>query len=94
MHRTSLSSNSGMLFVYSSPQNLSFWMKDTLIALDILFFSSDGVLLEIIKNASPCHHSPCDTYKNSHPSQFVLELPAGTTEHWKIKKGMSFEFMQ
>ena len=93
MGRQSLPPNSGMLFVYPQPQELSFWMKDTLMSLDILFFSADGVLQQIINNAPPCSRSPCITYKNSHPSQYVLELPGGTAKQWAITPGVSFDFV-
>lgn len=47
MHRTELGENQGMLFVYTEPQQLGFWMRNTLIPLDLGFFSPEGVLLEI-----------------------------------------------
>lgn len=92
MGRQSLPPNSGMLFVYPQPQALSFWMKDTLMSLDILFFSAEGILQEIINSAPPCKRSPCKTYKNSHASQYVLELPGGTAKQWAVTPGMSFDF--
>ncbi|OIO60010.1 MAG: hypothetical protein AUJ82_03895 [Verrucomicrobia bacterium CG1_02_43_26] len=47
MFRKSLASNHGMLFIFPSPQKVSFWMKNTSIPLDIAFFDADGILLEI-----------------------------------------------
>lgn len=49
MGRRDLQSKQGMLFVYRSPQSMSFWMKDTPTPLDIGFFTSDGVLREVYK---------------------------------------------
>ena len=47
MHRTSIGQDSGMLFVYSTPRELSFWMKDTSLALSIAFISRDGTIISI-----------------------------------------------
>lgn len=47
MHRTSLAENRGMLFYYDPPKQMSFWMRNTKIPLDIGYFSADGVLREI-----------------------------------------------
>ena len=47
MHRTTLGENRGMLFFYGPPKQMSFWMQNTKISLDIGYFTSDGVLREI-----------------------------------------------
>src|SRR5690606_34856186 len=47
MHRRSMPENEGMLFVYSRPQQMSFWMRNTFIPLDIGFFDGAGTLLEV-----------------------------------------------
>lgn len=80
MNRTSLGTNNGMLFIYDEPQLFSFWMKNTLIPLDIIFISSDNVILEKIENIPLCHIDPCNTYNNRRAAQYVLELPAGNTK--------------
>ena len=89
--RKNLAENQGMLFIYSEPQIISFWMKQTLIPLDILFFDSNGQLLEAFDTVPPCTTSPCKRYTNQKPSQFVLEIPAGTRKKFNIKVGDSFE---
>ena len=85
-----LRDNQGMLFVYPESRLFSFWMKDTLIALDILFFDENGRLLEIIKNSPPCKQSPCIKYSNQHAAQFVLELAAGVSDKLNLKPGDVF----
>ena len=47
MNRTSMGENRGMIFFYDPPKQMSFWMRNTKIALDIAFFTSDGVLREV-----------------------------------------------
>lgn len=91
MGRDSLPEKSGMLFVYNAPGIISFWMKNTLIPLDILFFDKEGTLQEIILGARPCAKTPCQTYTNKKPAQFVLELPAGTVKKYNISIGNSFD---
>ena len=53
MFRKSLDRFSGMLFVYDQEQEVNFWMRNTLIPLDLLFFNSKGILKNIHQNAQP-----------------------------------------
>lgn len=53
MHRRSMAASAGMLFVYPRPQRLSFWMRDTLIELDMLFVDETGVIQNIHHRAVP-----------------------------------------
>lgn len=93
MGRDALKENQGMLFVYDEPQRLSFWMKEMLITLDILFFDHDGRLLEFFTNTPPCKKEPCTTYTNHSPAQYVLELPAGTARRLELKYNDTFQFV-
>jgi uncharacterized protein len=74
MHRESLPPDHGMLFLYESPQRVSFWMKDTLLPLDIGFFASDGELLEI-KRMYPRDRTSVPS--TSDRVQFALEMEQG-----------------
>jgi len=53
MFRKSLGANEGMLFDFKTPQNVAFWMKNTLIALDMLFVAQDGHIVSIARQAPP-----------------------------------------
>jgi uncharacterized membrane protein (UPF0127 family) len=53
MGRNSLKPQSGMLFLYERPRHVSFWMKNTLISLDVIFLSANGKILKIYHNAKP-----------------------------------------
>ncbi len=76
MYRTSLDANSGMLFVFSDVTQRIFWMKNTKIPLDILFFDENGTLVDMKENFAPCTSDPCELYY-SKPASTVLEVNAG-----------------
>ncbi len=67
----------GMLFAFPHPAVNRFWMKDTLIPLDIAFFDEEGALLGVL-SMEPCVEDPCPTYGLDQPSLWALEAPAGT----------------
>lgn len=74
MHRDSLPENGGMLFLYRAPQQVAFWMANTRIPLDIGFFDSSGVLLEVYRMV------PFDTQRTvsrSDQVRFALEMNSG-----------------
>lgn len=87
--RASLKADKGMLFVFPQPQPLRFWMKDTLIPLDIIFFNADGSFNSVHKNAPPCKlpadiSSLCPIYPSQGPAQYVVELNGGTLDRLRI----------
>ncbi len=94
MQRNNLAANQGMLFIYPEPRIISFWMKQTLIPLDILYFDSNGQLLEVYESVFPCSIPPCKRYTNRNPAQFVLEVKAGTIQQLNIMIGDSFEIQR
>jgi|TARA_B110000093_G_C12935521_1_gene395539 uncharacterized membrane protein (UPF0127 family) len=77
MGRTSLPKFSGMIFIYDNPQIVSFWMKNTLLPLDVLYFQSDGRLLDIHEDTVPGSLEPL---VSSGPVQFVLEINGGLSK--------------
>ncbi len=92
MNVTSLPSNEGMLFSYSSSGNNSFWMKDTLIPLDMIFMSQNKQILYIQKDALPCNTDPCQIYSIPEPSQYVLEINGGLSNKYNFKVGDIVKF--
>lgn len=84
MHRTSLPQNQGMLFIFEEPQKMAFWMKDTLIPLDIGYFSPDGTLKEIY-TLYPRDLNGIQS-KSDH-LLYALEVPLGTFKAHGIKIG-------
>ena len=75
---------SGMLFVYERPQSVSFWMKNTLIPLDMLFAGPDGEILHIHENAIPGDLTPIP---GGDGVQMVLEVNGGLSSRLGVKEG-------
>ncbi|KAA6396987.1 MAG: hypothetical protein EZS28_007486 [Streblomastix strix] len=75
MYRKSLPKTSGMLFVWKKPENLSFWMRNTYIPLDIIFISANGEINTIHESCMPLSEI---TRPSKSLSQFALELNGGT----------------
>lgn len=82
----------GMLFVFEQPQQLSFWMKNTLVPLDVLFFTANGSFLNA-EFMAPCRADPCLSYLSRGTAKYALEEPAGFVERegvgngWKLIPG-------
>ncbi len=79
----------GMLFIFDEETPLTFWMKNTLVPLDILFFDGAG---RYVSSASmePCHTDPCAVYPSSGPARYALEMQKGFllehqfSKNWEI----------
>ena len=84
MHRESLPRFSGMLFVYDRPQPVAFWMKNTLIPLDMLFFDAAGRLTRIASQARPLDETPV---VGGDAVQYVLEINGGLATELGIDLG-------
>lgn len=91
MFRDTLANDSGMLFIFPNEGKHPFWMKDTLIPLDILFISQDRKVVTIHKNATPCVTLFCPQYGASANAIYVLEVNAGFADTYNIKEGDSVE---
>lgn len=83
MYRSALPDNEGMLFVFPETQALSFWMKNTLIPLDIGFFDEQGFLIEY-KTMQPDNGKKIHT--SSEPAKYALEMNQGWFKKHGIKK--------
>jgi hypothetical protein len=67
----------GMLFVFDGDTDSGFWMKNTLIPLDIAFFNAEGGYVDGFR-MDPCAADPCPTYRPAGSYRYALEMPAGT----------------
>lgn len=94
MERTSMPADHGMLFVFPDSQPRTFWMKNTLIPLDILFFDAHRKLVAIQADAQPCTADPCTLYPSGAPARYVLELNAGTAAKLGLQMGAAITLPQ
>ena len=86
MHRKELKEGHGMLFMFGETRKRSFWMKETLIPLDIIYFDESGEFVSF-KEMRPCEKDPCQTYSSEDPAKYALEVNAGFVEEHDIGKG-------
>lgn len=87
--RQKLASGEGMLFVFEKPDIYSFWMKDMLFPIDIVWIDDQYGVVYIQKNADP--RSYPDTFLPTLPAQYVLEVNAGFSEKNNLKVGDKVE---
>jgi uncharacterized membrane protein (UPF0127 family) len=83
MYRQTMQDDHGMLFVFNGPSTLTFWMKNTVMPLDLLFIGTDGTVKDVLQGEpySEALISP------GVPVQYVLELKAGTAKADRIEAG-------
>lgn len=89
MYRHSMAKNQGMLFVFNDSRQRSFYMKNTEIPLDIIYFNSQKEVVSIQKNAKPFDET---SLPSEDISEFVLEVNAGLSDELKLEKGDKFQF--
>jgi uncharacterized membrane protein (UPF0127 family) len=87
MYRETLAPGHGMLFIYPAPETLRFWMMNTKMPLDILFFDADRRLLDVFQEAPPCNTEPCTRYESRAPAAYALELPASSVRALALSPG-------
>lgn len=85
MGRTALAEDAGMLFVYPEEQDLSFWMKDTLIPLSIAFMDSEGRIVDIQDMKALDDELP--HYTSAEPAQYALEVNEGFFDERGVEVG-------
>ena len=89
MYRESMEDDQGMLFIYDDEAPRAFYMKNTYIALDIIYFASDSTAVSFQKNAQPLDETSLPSEK---PAQFILEINAGLADEWNIEVGDKIDF--
>ncbi|MCF7866523.1 DUF192 domain-containing protein [Candidatus Woesearchaeota archaeon] len=91
MNREYLPENEGMLFIFEKSGNYPFWMKNTLIPLDIIWINQNKKI-EKIMSATPCKEEPCTIYDPEKQALYVLEINANITAEKNMKEGDTIEF--
>jgi len=83
MHRDSLPQDAGMLFVFDMPGSYGFWMKNTLIPLDIIRLDQNFVVIDTA-TMTPCITDPCPSYNHSGLATYALEINAWLVAQYNI----------
>jgi uncharacterized membrane protein (UPF0127 family) len=87
MYRRCIRDDYGMLFVFPGEDFRSFWMKNTLISLDIIFLNSGQQIVGMHLSVPPCKTDPCPSYTSSSPARYVLELKGGLAKKLNLQIG-------
>ncbi|HVZ87949.1 MAG TPA: DUF192 domain-containing protein [Polyangia bacterium] len=89
MYRSRLAADAGMVFVFEEPSLQRFWMKNTLIPLDMIFIGADRRIVGVVENAAPQTE---DERKVNGASQYVLEIGGGLSRQLGIHAGEAVQF--
>ncbi|MCC7197590.1 DUF192 domain-containing protein [Candidatus Peregrinibacteria bacterium] len=87
MWKKSMGKYNGMLFIFEGEEARRFWMKNTLIPLDMIFMDKDYRVVSVIKQAQPCRKDPCESMSSGKPAKFVLEVNGGMADEMGLKEG-------
>lgn len=87
MFRDSMAADHGMLFVFPAEAPRRFWMKNTRIPLDIMYFDKNLKMVSISANTPPCRTRQCPSYPSLAPAKYVLELNAGKASELGVGPG-------
>ncbi len=86
MNRRSLAAKAAMVFLHPSDNRGGYWMKNTLIPLDIAFYNGRGKILRIL-TMQPCRRDPCRVYDPNVVYRGALEVNAGSFRRWGVRTG-------
>jgi hypothetical protein len=87
MYVEHMSEDQGMFFIFPRELPLAFWMKNTLIPLDLIFLDKDLNVVDIKHDFQPCIEDPCLSYTTKNNAKYVLEINSGLAKQFKIKEG-------
>lgn len=92
--RRSVPEGTGMLFVFPSEQELSFWMKDCFVPIDVAYISADHVIVSTYAmSVEPDPANPVKFYDSNHTAMYALEVAGGTVARLGIKPGDRIELL-
>lgn len=89
MYRKSMDEARGMLFIFPDEAQQGFWMKNTILPLDIMFIGKDKKIVKIHKNTTPFSEKDLPSEK---PAMYVVEVNAGFVDKYGLKEGDKIEF--
>jgi len=93
MYRESLPPKTGMIFVFPDSAPHHFWMKNTMIPLDIVWLDQNGKVIFVSARTPPCRSDPCPTYGPDAPAPTVLEIAGGMAEKEGVRPGTTVEIL-
>jgi len=93
MDRDQLPEDQGMLFIFDKEEEYGFWMKNTLIPLDIIWLNNEREVVFIKRSAQPCEGSACSPTYPERPAKYVIELSAGRVGFIGLEIGDKFDFI-
>ena len=93
MFRDAMDADHGMLFIHEREEPQAYWMKNTRIPLDILYFDDTRRLVSQQRDVPPCSlGDQCPPYPSAAPARYVLELNAGQAARLKLETGAELRF--
>ncbi len=92
MYRTELLPATGMLFIFPKDGEYSFWMKNTLIPLDILWIDAEQRIVHVKHGVPPCEIEDCPSYSPGVPARHVLEVASGVAAEHGLASGQQVRF--
>jgi uncharacterized membrane protein (UPF0127 family) len=93
MFRENLPDRTGMIFVFDQAADHHFWMKNTMIPLDMIWMDASGKVIFVSANTPPCKADPCATYGPDAPARQVLEIAGGMAAKEKIAIGSTLRLI-
>jgi uncharacterized membrane protein (UPF0127 family) len=92
MYRDQVRPGTGMLFIFPEDGEYGFWMKNTLIPLDIIWIDKQNRVTHVKYDVPPCQADPCPSYPPNAISRYVLEVGAGVAKQHGLKAGDVLRF--
>lgn len=93
MFRESLPARAGMLFLFRESGVHRFWMKNTMILLDMIWMDEKGAVLFVSAGTPPCRADPCPSYGPETPASSVLEIAGGMAKKERVEVGSVLRFL-
>ncbi|HKB78535.1 MAG TPA: DUF192 domain-containing protein [Thermoanaerobaculia bacterium] len=92
MYRDHLAPDEGMIFLFPQSGDYPFWMKNTLIPLDMIWIDDQRRIVHVAHDVPPCKADPCPTYPPGKTSLSVLEVAAGVAARHGLRDGQTLRF--
>ncbi len=92
MYRDTLAPDRGMIFIFPADGDYPFWMKNTLIPLDMIWIDNQKRIVHIAHDVPPCKADPCPNYPAGGSARYVLEVAGGVAAQHNLRNGESLRF--